>query len=279
MPSSSTQVAHLGLEKLWKTTRGRGICVAVLDTGVISSPALPTARVRAIRADGGAPFVTSDTHGQACCSVVASSAPNAEGAAPEAEVLSIQIATSADAITAAQVARGLERALAEGCDVISCSFTLQSWAGKKDAIAGLVRDAHLAGVPVLASAGNVRGQSALFPEETQNAIVVSAHGKGGSALQVNYNDWTDVFCLGDKLTVVNGAGLKRLWPGKTSGATALTAGLAALALAAVPKAKRSKVGLALDSLLKNSATVFALPGGKTGRRVNAGKLITAALAV
>ena len=267
---------QLDLESIWSVTRGAGIRVAVLDTGVATSPGLPANRVRSIRADGGVPNVTADTHGTACCSLVASSEVDAEGAAPEAELLSIQIATASNAITASQVVRGLERALAEGCHVISCSFTLQSWADEKDAVATLVRQAHLAGIPVLAAAGNVANQQSRFPEEIQHAIVVSAHDTSGSPMHVRFNEWTDVFCLGDELTVVDGDGSTQTWSGQTSGATALTAGVAALALASVADAKRTKVGIALEALLKNSGTRFTLPGGGSAWRLHAQNLVKAA---
>lgn len=280
MGSKSVQVEKLGLEKVWGRSRGAGVRVAVLDTGVSMSNALPPSRVQVMKADGGPSAPTADTHGTSSCSVVGSELADAEGAAPEAEVLAIQIATSADAIRAAEVVRGFERALTEGCDVISCSFTLHSWAGKKDAIANLVRQAHLAGIPVFASAGNVPSEPSLFPEEIQHAVVVSAHTTRNSAMAVRFNAWTDIFCLGDRLTVVNGSGLKRQWVGaKTSGATALVAGVSALALAAVSRTKRPKVGAALEGLLKATASRIPLPGGETGLRVDARKLVAAAMAI
>jgi membrane-anchored mycosin MYCP len=281
MPSASSQVVRLELEPIWESTRGAGIRVAVLDTGVARSSALPEDRVRSIRADGGAPNATADTHGTSCCSLVASSGSGAEGAAPEADVLSIQIATQSRDIRAAQVVRGLERALAEGCHVISCSFTLASWAGHKGAIMDLVRRAHLAGIPVLAAAGNDVGQKSRFPEEIQHAIVVSAHDVNGAPLHVKFNQWTDIFCLGEELSVVDSDGSSQPWSGLTSGATALTAGVVALALASAPPAKRAKVGIAMEPLLKNSGTRFTLPGATGGSawRLHAQNLVQAARAI
>jgi subtilisin family serine protease len=270
---------QLELESIWNTTRGAGIRVGVLDTGVATSEALPSSRVRSIRADGGAPNVTTDTHGTSCCSLVGSGGVDAEGAAPEATLVSIQLSTDANAITAAQVVRGLERALDEGCHIISCSFTLQRWGTQKDSVAALVRQAHLAGIPVLAAAGNVAHQPSLFPEEIQHAIVVSAHDASVAPMPVRFNQWTDVFCLGDELSIVDSDGANQTWSGLTSGATALTAGVAALALASVPEAKRTKVGIAMEALLKNSGIRFTLPGGRPAWRLHARNLVTAARAI
>jgi subtilisin family serine protease len=280
MPSTCTQIKSLDIERLWKVSRGAGVRVAVLDTGVDTSRALPEERVECVDADGGAPDPSSDAHGTFCASVIASEAKNAEGIAPEARILSIQIATESDAISAAAVARGLELALDRECDVISCSFTLRRLGTKAGEIAELVRTAHLRGIPVLAAHGNTQGEPAPFPEDVQHAIVVSAHSLRGNPLSVNANQWTDVFSLGERLTVVSSAGALRVWPGKTSGATACVAGIVALGLAAVAKSQRARIGVAVDGLLKASADDGgSLADVPSVRLVNAAGFLDAVLAL
>lgn len=261
-------------------TRGAGVRVAVLDTGVRISDPLPQARITAVAANGGPPVATSDPHGTYCGALIASEKPDAEGVAPEAKLLSIQITTSSGSLSAAEVVRGLELALTLGCDVISCSFTLTKLGSKASAIADLVRNAHVNGIPVLAAHGNASGEPAPFPEQVAHAIAVSAHRANGRPLAVNFNQWTDVFCLGEKLTVVNGTGLTRTWAGKTSGATALTAGVVALALAAVPKSRRVSVGMAVEGLLKATASSEApQPDGSPILRVHPKRFVDAALSL
>jgi hypothetical protein len=280
MRSTSTQIGNLQIEKVWKLTRGSGVRVALLDTGVRTSAALPQARVESVASDGGAPSATADPHGTFSGALIASEKRDAEGVAPEAKLLSIQITTAADTISAGEVVRGLELALQLGCDVISCSFVLRKLGSKADAIADVVRRAHLRGIPVLAAHGNEAGEPAPFPESVQHAIVVSAHRANGRPLPVNFNQWTDVFCLGEKLTVVNGSGLTRTWPGKTSGATALTAGVVALALAAVPKNQRVSVGMAVEGLLKATAANEAPQAdGSPVLRIQPKAFVDAALAL
>jgi membrane-anchored mycosin MYCP len=275
--TTSNQVVRLGLEEVWRTTRGAGVRVAVLDTGAWTSAALPANRVQTMRADGGAPGPTTDPHGTFCGALVGSSAADAEGAAPEANLLAIQIATRSEDISAVDVTGGLERALAEGCDVISCSFTLQSWGGQAAAIQDLVRQAHSRGIPVLAAHGNAPDDATPFPEEAPQAIVVSAHDEHARVQAVKFAV-TDLFCLGDNLTVVNGSGQRRTWTGLTSGATALLAGVVALGLAAVPEEKRVSAGMAVADLLKASGASMQLPDGVTALRVDARRFVAAARA-
>jgi hypothetical protein len=81
-------------------------------------------------------------------------------------------------------------------------------------------------------------------------------------------------------TVVNGSGLTRTWPGKTSGATALTAGVVALALAAVPKNQRVSVGMAIEGLLKATAANEAPQAdGSPVLRIQPKAFVDAALAL
>lgn len=274
--SKAHQIAYLQIEKLWQRTRGAGVRVAVLDSGVQTSAALPAKRVERLRADGQAPSPTADPHGTFCASLIASEKADTEGIAPEAKILSIQVSTASTNIAAANVASALALALARGCDVISCSFTLNKWGGKQQQILDLVRQAHLAGIPVLGAHGNTPGQVALFPETVPHAITVSANNDAGRPLAVNHNAWTDIFALGDRLHVVDTAGLRVAWPGQTSGATAIVSGVVALCLSAVSKSKRARVGMAIEGLLKTTGTTMA---SSTQRRINAQKLMDAVIAL
>jgi serine protease len=276
---ATRQIEQLGIEGVWETSRGAGVRVAVLDCGVITSPALPPGRVEGVSASGGLEDATSDAHGTSCASLIASEEPDACGLAPEASLLSVQVMTARDSLAAVDVTRGLERALEQGCHVISCSFTLSRFGAQQKRIASLVRQAHLRGIPVIAAHGNTPGEPAPFPEAVQHAIVVSAHDQAFEVMRVNHNHWTDIFALGDEVDIVNGDGLARTWVGNTSGATAIVAGAVALALAAVDEAKRARLGTAMDGLLKASALPLGTGAHGLPRfRLNVPALVESALA-
>jgi hypothetical protein len=212
--------------------------------------------------------------------LIASQSASAQGVAPDASILSVQITTSRDRLVAAQVTRGLAQALERGCQVISCSFTLSSLSDQRSEISALVRQAHLRGIPVVGAQGNDPGQAAPFPEAIQHAIAVSAHDVDDEPMPVNHNRWTDIFSLGDEVDVVNGSGLTRTWTGNTSGATALVAGCIALALAAVDPSRRVRVGMAMDGLLKVSARRFGTSSSDTPLlQLDALRLVESAIAL
>ncbi|MEZ4447002.1 MAG: S8 family serine peptidase [Polyangiaceae bacterium] len=248
----SLQVRHLDIEPLWEVTRGEGVRVAVLDTGIITSPALPPERVSTMAADGSPQRATADLHGTYCASVIGSSKRGAEGMAPRAELVGIQVSLASGSPSLTAVKAGLARAIDEECDVISCSFVLDPI---DQELRDLVRSAHDQGRPLVAAAGNVPSLASAFPEQTAHAIVVSALDRDGQPLPTRRTQWTDIDALGDRLSVVDGEGYPQKWHGQTSGAAAIVSGVLALAIATVPRSKRRKVGLALEGLLKRTAHV------------------------
>jgi subtilisin family serine protease len=261
MPSKvSFQVRQLGVRPLWDTTRGKGVRVAVLDSGVSTSEALPQERVEALAADGAEQRPPTDPHGTRCASLIASGLARGEGIAPEADLLGIQVCAASGAPLLPLVKLGFQLALAKECDVISCSFVLEQ---VDDELHQLVRQAHLAGVPVIAAAGNIAQPALppLFPEAVQNAIVVSALDVDNVPLPMRVTTFTDIFALGQNLHVVEGDGLVTTWDGATSGAAAITSGVVALALSLVTPQKRRRVGTLIDGLLKSSATRSPSPDG------------------
>lgn len=247
---ASRQLAHLGIQALWEATRGRGVKVGVLDSGVNHSRALPPRRVQALVSDGEKQEPTASTHGTFCAAAIASELEGSEGIAPESRILSIQVTSGDERFSPLRVKRALRLAIDEGCDVISCSFTL---ARIDDELERLVREAHLAGIPVIAAGGNDPEAENDFPERVSHAIVVNALDTENNPLPGRQTIWTDVYCLGDRLDVVDGNGDPFEWPGFSSGATALVAGVVALALAPLTPARRRRAGILAEHLLKTTA--------------------------
>src|SRR6187401_933297 len=82
---------ELEIPALQEHTRGEGIRVAVLDTGVARAGGA-FASLRSLTADG-APTddVDLDGHGTACASLIASLDDDAPGVAPAADLISIRV--------------------------------------------------------------------------------------------------------------------------------------------------------------------------------------------
>jgi subtilisin family serine protease len=251
----SAQVSRLGVAPLWETTRGKGVKIGVLDTGVHHSRALPTRRIQAIESDGSAQESTASSHGTSCVSLIASELEGAEGIAPESRVLSIRV-TSGSKFSRIRVKQGLRAALDAGCDLISCSFTLPR---VDHELKELVREAHLAGIPIIAASGNEPDQQNELAESVPHAVVIGAVDVEGNPMPGRHTIWTDAHCLGDRLDIVDSEGNSSVWSGLSSGAAALVAGVVALALAPLTPARRRMFGIRLDGLLKTTATRRSFP--------------------
>jgi hypothetical protein len=258
----SFQVEHLGIQNLWQTTRGDGVRVAVLDTGVTLSDALPAERIEAIESDGTAQSPTALSHGTRCISLIASSSEDAEGIAPECQVLSIRANSVNDRFSPLRVKRGLRFALDRSCDVISCSFTLPR---VDEELRELVREAHLAGIPIIAATGNDPDAKDEFPSKVPHATVIGALDAANAPLRGRHTPWTDAFCLGDDLDVVDGDGAAVSWSGLSSGAAAIVSGIVALALAPLSVARRRRAGILVDGLIKTTARAEHSPGFPNNR--------------
>src|SRR5690606_20968092 len=91
---------------------GRGITVAVLDTGITDHPQLEQVRLsRTDLVQDGQPV---DGHGTAMASLIAGADPAEGGVAPAASLLDIRVADAKGESTTALVAQGILTAVDQG---------------------------------------------------------------------------------------------------------------------------------------------------------------------
>lgn len=180
-------IERLGARRAWGLSTGRGVVVAVVDSGVSAANAhFPRGSVLPGRSFVGGPATTDETgHGTAIAGIIAArdigERSGVVGVAPAATILPVKITggeTSGDEAQqrAANLAKGITYAVSAGADVINLS--LSTAADRRDvraAVAGAVR----AGVLVVASGGN-REQAAevkdglRFPAANPGVIGVAA---------------------------------------------------------------------------------------------------------
>ena len=152
----------------WEATRGSGVVIAIVDSGV--DLVHPDLEDRLLRDDRGRvvghDFVDDDAepldehgHGTMVAGIAAATAANGAGivgVAPRARIMPVRVLDEQAAGTAADVAAGIDWAVDHGADVINLS--LESAVAEDgtagEAPAAAVAAAWRAGVVVVAAAGN-----------------------------------------------------------------------------------------------------------------------------
>jgi serine protease len=177
---------RIGVEAAWETTRGAGVVVAVIDTGV--DLAHPDLRDRLVRdADGevvgldlvdGRSAADRHGHGTLVAGVIAATAGNGEGiagVAPEASILPIRALDDDGAGRGRDIDTAIRWAVDQGADVINLSLeSVKSPDGGRTgpgALTAAVRYAWERGVPVVVAAGNNGAAATDYPEDSPVVLV------------------------------------------------------------------------------------------------------------
>ncbi|MFG1707569.1 S8 family serine peptidase [Nonomuraea sp. M3C6] len=243
------QVGVLRLPEAWRLSRGAGVLVAVLDTGVNSRhPDLEGTVIQGPDLTGTARSLWGQ-HGTAMASLIAGrghgDGRGVIGVAPEAEVLSVRVTLeNGDPLREKQrsgagdaLAKGIRYAVDHGADVISMSLGggSGSWEGSAPEEEA-VQYAIGKGAVLVASSGN-DGDTANrknFPAAYPGVIAVGAVDRGLKVARFsNRQDYLSVVAPGTEIVTADGSDSYVVGDG-TSSAAAMVAGIAALVRAAHP---------------------------------------------
>ncbi len=298
-------LSELDMQKAWTVTRGSGVVVAVLDSGV--DPSVSDLEGNVITGPDFSGVHTPPSnpywgvHGTWMASLIAGHGHGPEdgsgiiGVAPRAKVLSIRVITDArdpnnaayqrePAITGQrELARAIIYAVAHRAQVISMSL---GYSQQSRPVRAALQDAYQHNVVVVASAGNAGGDAGSdgigsapysFPANYPGVLAVAAVNSAGQVASFSSQNLSvQVAAPGYRVPAQGRDGSYWLVSG-TSPACALTAGVVALIKAKYPHLTDSQVIKAITSSTTPSTRP---PGGYDEQigfgEVNAGDALAAA---
>ena len=248
-------IARIRARESWARSRGAGIVVAILDTGVdvghpqlagriapgaadlIDDDADPSDTPDGIDSDGDGLVDEAVGHGTFVAGLVTT-------VAPDARVLPIRILDSDGVGTAVDIARGVELAIQRGARVINMSLGMEI----ESEVLEEVIDEHARerGVVFVSSAGNAGVDRRQYPAGQGEVIGVAATTPVDERADFsNWGSWVSVSAPGDGLvSLLPGASMGR-WSG-TSFASALASAEAAILIAFAPFARSDEIRKAIE---------------------------------
>ena len=157
----------LNVPEAWKKTKGAGVNVAVLDTGVDANhPDLKGRVIKEKNFTRAPSFNDRQGHGTHCAGIVGASG-DLTGGAPEVKIYNGKVLDDGGSGGVSGIASGIDWAVTEGADVVSMSLGGPS---ADTFIPPALKRADAAGVIVIAAAGNegpganTDGYPARYPE-------------------------------------------------------------------------------------------------------------------
>lgn len=199
MYSKQWNLHNIGIEQAWIETKGRGVTVAVIDTGVSKVPDLEkTNFVKGFDFVNDQENAADDNgHGTHVAGTIAQSTNNnfgVAGIAYEANIMPLKVLSSFGGGTVADIAEAIRFAADNKADVINLSL---GGGGESVVMRDAIDYAHSKGVVVIAAAGNSNRNAADYPARYPHAIAVAAlDASGAKAPYSNFGAGVDIAAPG-----------------------------------------------------------------------------------
>lgn len=241
---------HLGAEEVWRHSKGEGIIVAVIDSGVdaaapeLMDRILPGAGFVGISDDIGHTDLSPDSHGTAVAGIIAGTGAGDKsasmfGLAPAAKILPIR--TSIDGYSQPiSLAKGMFFAVDHGARIITVS---SGTTAPDPNIRAAVDYATKHGVIVVAAAGNLgrQGNPPYYPAALSGVVSVTGVDSAGEFWADSESGPTTVLAAPATGIYTTSAGGKHIFGDGTSYAAPFVAASAAVVWSANPQFSPTQV--------------------------------------
>ena len=189
----------INAQEAWKVSKGKGVTVAVIDTGVTRVKDL--SRTEFVP---GYDFVNKrekadddNGHGTHVAGTIAQSTNNGYGVAGvayEAKIMPLKVLSAGGSGTVANIAEAIRFAADNGADVINMSL---GGGGASKLMQDAIDYAYDKGVMIVAAAGNASRNAAEYPGRYSHVMAVSAtDASSGKAPYSNYGAGVDISAPG-----------------------------------------------------------------------------------
>lgn len=230
-------MALAAIQNVWTITKGEGIRVAILDTGISDHTDLITAwkKDNAINCSSDATWEDKGSgHGTHVAGIIAGSDNDfgVVGVAPGCEIIPIKVLDDSGAGNYESIEKGLKNAINMNVDIINMS--LGSSTAPPESLHDLIKQAVAQGIVVVAAAGN-DAHAVNYPARYDEVIAVAALDQNGSlAAFTSKDDTIDIVAPGVDIysTYLNNEYCKM---SGTSQASPFVAGICALIKSALKK--------------------------------------------
>jgi subtilisin family serine protease len=172
-----------------KHTKGEGVLIAVLDTGVAEHPCLNSAIYgEKVNFTDSQTVLDKNGHGTHCAGIVAAREFDNNGVigvAPEARIMSVKVLNDSAKGNYGWIEQGIHHAIANGADIINLSLGAQS--PPPPSLYAAIQEAVAKNIIVIAAAGN-DSAAVNYPARYDEVIAVAAIDQQGNMTHFSSRD-------------------------------------------------------------------------------------------
>lgn len=205
--SKQWNLRSIKVESAWEETKGSGMTIAVIDTGISIVPDLKNTKLVS-----GYDFVNDKVeaeddsgHGTHVAGTIAQSTNNkygVAGIAHEASLMPLKVLSSFGGGTVADIAEAIKFAADNNADIINLSL---GGGGESQLLKEAINYAYQKGVVIVAAAGNANQNAASYPARFAHVIGVAAlNAAGEKAPYSNFGAGVDISAPGGAGTGAGG---------------------------------------------------------------------------